>query len=151
MLIKACTKEQYPKIKKFICHILHDELHLDLSSYPHSDLDAIGEAYGGNREVFYCLEDHGDVVGTVAVKNDDENVALLRRLFIDEKYRGRGLGRKLVEKALEFCRQQKYKKVCFRCAENMKAAMALCKSFGFTEDDVAELGKSQIFLLEKKL
>lgn len=39
-------------------------------------------------EVFYCLVDRGDVIGTVALKKIDERTVELKALYLHKDYRG---------------------------------------------------------------
>lgn len=151
MEIKQCKKDKGSRIRDFIVGILHDEFAIELAAYPHTDIDDIENSYGGQREVFYYLSDNNEIVGTAAIKSDDEKTALLRRMFVSRKHRGKGLGKKLLDAALGFCLKNGYDKVCFRCTERMNVAMTLCKSYGFIERDVAELGDYRIYILEKIL
>ena len=151
MKLKCVKKDEGSRIKNFVTTILHDEFSIDMAAYPHSDLDDLENSYGGQREVFYCLIDNKKIVGTVAVKNDDEKTALLRRLFVDPKYRGQGLGKKLVDAALKFCKENKYERICFRCTERMQNAMKLCKAYGFVETEQAELAGFTIHHLLKEI
>ena len=78
--------------KDLILSILTKEYPFDKSVYSDSDLDRIGETYGGRRDSFFVIEEGGDIVGTVGIKEESEAEALLRRLFVDLKHREKGRG-----------------------------------------------------------
>lgn len=138
-------------VKELILSILTNEYPFDKKAYSDSDLDRIGEVYGGKRESFFVIEEEGAVVGTVGVKEDSETDALLRRLFVDLKHRKRGYGTQLLDRAVDFCRQNNYKRIYFRCTDRMSEAMKLCKSKGFVETETLDAGGFKIHKLEMAL
>lgn len=149
--LRTFKKEDAEGVKNLILGILTKEYPFDKSAYSDSDLERIGETYGGKRETFFVISENGDVVGTTGIKEESDTEALLRRLFVDLKHRGRGHGSKLLEKAIEFCREQGYKRIYFRCTDRMSQAMRLCMKSGFKETDSLEVSGFKIHKLELAL
>lgn len=145
--IRRFNAKDQGQVKKIITGIITKEFAMDQKAYPHSDLDSISDVYGGAREGFFVGEDKGRIVGTVAVKEESRDTAILRRLFVSPEYRGKGYGRLLIEKALDFCREKGYHEVIFHASNAMKAAMGLCRSKGFNEKQKLELGDVDIIKL----
>jgi GNAT superfamily N-acetyltransferase len=58
--------------------------------------------------------------------------ARLRFFILDDAIRGRGLGRKMVAEAMQFCRAQKYKRVYLTTLPGLDAALHLYYEQGFT-------------------
>lgn len=140
MKIRRFNIKDHGQVKKLITDILANDFAMDQKAYPHSDLDSISKVYGGGREAFFVGEDEGHITGTVAIKEESGDIAILRRLFIGAKYRGKGYGRLLIEKALDFCREKGYHEVIFHVSNTMKAATELCRSKGFKEKEKLDLG-----------
>lgn len=138
-------------VKELILGILTKEYPFDKTAYSDTDLYKIQETYGGPKEIFYVVEENGEIVGSVGIKRDGPEDALLRRLFVDVKHRGRGYGNKLVEKAINFCKKEGYKKVFFRCTGRMANAMKLCMKHGFKEVEKLEIGGFNIHMLRLDL
>jgi GNAT superfamily N-acetyltransferase len=69
--------------------------------------------------------------GCVAVVHTDETTGRLRFMLVDPRFRSCGLGRRLLETALEFCRERKYCKVTLSTAEDCVAARKLYALYGF--------------------
>lgn len=138
-------------VKDLILSILTKEYPFDKSAYSDSDLYQVGTVYGGPRDSFFVMEEDGDIVGTVGVKEETAHEALLRRLFVDLKHRKRGYGSDLVRQALEFCRQIGYKRIYFRCTDRMVDAMKLCMKAGFKESETLEVSGFRIHKLEYKV
>lgn len=149
--LRAFKKEDAKGVKDLILSVLTKEYPFDKSAYSDSDLERIDEVYGGENDAFFVIEDDGDVVGTVGIKKETEEDALLRRLFVDLKHRRRGCGAELLEKAIIFCRENGYKRIYFRCTDRMGDAMRLCIKKGFKEAEVLEVGGFKIHKLELSL
>lgn len=149
--LRAFNKNDARGVKELILSILTKEYPFDKSAYSDSDLDKIDEVYGGQREVFFVIEDSGDIAGTVGIKEDSKDDALLRRLFVDLKHRKKGYGSTLLEKAISFCKEKNYKRIYFRCTDRMSDAMRLCMKNGFREIEALEVSGFKIHNLELKL
>lgn len=123
-----------------ITGILASEFPQDQAAYPAADLEHIEVSYGGPRDVFLVAEADEQVVGTCAVKQEGQTTALLRRLFVREDYRGRGIGAGLVEAAIAHCRAHGYRQMRIRTSDRMDTAIAVCLKKGFREDEQIQLG-----------
>ena len=134
-------------VKDLILSILTKEYPFDKSVYSDSDLDKIGEVYGGKNDAFFVVDEEGVIVGTAGVKEDAPGDALLRRLFVDEKHRRRGYGTGLLDRALAFCLEKGYRHVIFRCTDRMTDAMNLCLKKGFVETENLEVSGFRIHKL----
>lgn len=77
-----------------------------------ADIDNIAEAYlDTDHANFWVAEYDGGIVGMVGVAEDEPNVAEIRRLRVEPDLQGVGIGLKLMETALAFCRHHGYLKV----------------------------------------
>ncbi len=133
--IRQVKNSDVPRVLKLIKGILESEFGKEASVYPQIDLYDLETSYGGERDLFLIAEVDGDIVGTTAIKEEDGKVALLRRVFVDPKYRGKGYGLKLIEQAIEFCKKKSYRKISFQGTSRMAMALALCRKKGFQESD----------------
>jgi len=147
-ILRVFKKEDAKGVKDLILSILTKEYPFDKSAYSDSDLERIDEVYGGHRDSFFVIEDGGEIVGTVGVKEETGDDALLRRLFVDLKHRRHGYGTELLSKAVDFCMTKGYKHIYFRCTDRMADAMRLCTKKGFKETETLEIGGFKIHKLE---
>lgn len=85
------------------------------------DLQKITEVYQGKSR-FWIAVDGDKVVGTVGILDRGENVAKLRRMFVQKEYRGTGLGQKLLDTALTFAKEAGYTKIKLNTHVNMQRA-----------------------------
>lgn len=71
---------------------------------------SISEVYE-NLQQFYVAEEGGKVIGTCALYVTWDNLAEVKALAVDEKYQGRGIGKKLLEAALGAARALEIRRV----------------------------------------
>ncbi|MFH1847625.1 MAG: GNAT family N-acetyltransferase [Candidatus Omnitrophota bacterium] len=147
---KFCA-EDGGKVKELILSILEKEYPFDRKAYSDTDLDSIGEVYGGPREIFYVIDVNGRLVGTAGIKEDSKEVALLRRVFVDPKERRKGYGSLLLEETIRFCKKMEYRHLVFRTTSKMEQAILLCKKKGFAEKEKLDLGGFSIHKFELDL
>lgn len=137
-------------VKDLIISIVTKEYPFDRNAYSDSDLNSIGDTYAGAREVFLVLEADGQLIGTIGVKEESSDSALIRRFFVHENFRNMGYGSKLMNEALEFCRLKGYQHALFQGTSKMIKAIELCKKKGFIEKERIDMGGFFIckFILE---
>ena len=132
-----------------ISSIMDGEFHDAKHAYPIEDVECIEKAYGGIGEAFFVAVDNKSkkVVGTVAVKKEDGRVALLRRLFVAPTHRNLKIGKKLIDRALDFCREVGYEEVVFKTTSKMSGAIELCRKNGFAQRAHIVLGPIELIKL----
>ena len=86
---------------------------------------------GDNFVVFYCLFDQDKLIGTVALKKLDENTVELKAMYLDRSYRGKGLGRRLMNKIVDEAKRLGYKSIVLDSMSQYKDALRLYESTGF--------------------
>lgn len=94
-------------------------------------LRAPASHYRGTGRRFWVLEAGGRVVGTVAVDRRDRRTAELMKMYLDRRWRGRGLGRRLLRVALAFARRAGYRRVILETNARLREALALYGKAGF--------------------
>ena len=75
--------------------------------------------------------EHPRIVGMVGVRRLGEHLAEIKRLRVDPSHRGKGLGSRLVETALGFCRDNGYLKITLDTPLEREQAIALFQKYGF--------------------
>lgn len=84
--------------------------------------------------------DDGRILGFIAVHHVDERPgwAKLRWYLVEREARGQGLGRNLMDTALDFCREAGYEGVFLWTVDDLQAARRVYEATGFrleTQDD----------------
>lgn len=105
-----------------------------------ADLDDIEQSYVQRGGVFYVLEaQDGALIGSYGLYPTDPGVCELRKMYLHRDYRGRGLGRRLLEDALAHARQSGFHKVTLETASVLKEAIRLYTSYGFKPYETGHL------------
>jgi N-acetylglutamate synthase-like GNAT family acetyltransferase len=94
-----------------------------------------------DRERLWIVEEDGQIVGSVAIVKFSEKKAQLRWLLLHPDVRGHGIGRTLIERAVQFCRDCGYSSLFLWTVSALTAAAKLYKSAGFrlTEEKTRNL------------
>lgn len=79
----------------------------------------------------WILEDAGNVVGSVALRELGEGVVELKRMYLRPEVRGQGFGRRLLAVALDWARSNGKAAVRLDTSERMVAAQRLYEAHGF--------------------
>lgn len=83
------------------------------------------------RHCCWIAERDGAMVGSVFVVDADETTAKLRMLFVDERARGLGIGRRLTEEAMRFARSAGYRRMTLWTNDILTAAREIYRKAGF--------------------
>ena len=144
MTIRRFQTEDQKPVCDVISGIMNGEFREEKTAYPSDDLAHIPRSYGGLGEAFFVAARNGKIVGTVAVKKEDERVALMRRLFVAPDYRRQQIGLKLIGRALRFCGEMGYQEVVFKTTSRMEGAIKTCEKCGFVPRAKLRLGTLEL-------
>ena len=143
--IRRFEQTDAPLVRELIDGIMDKEFRDVKAAYPTEDIDHIEKAYGGLGEAFFvAVNGSKKVIGSVAIKKEDDRVALLRRLFVDPSFRKQQLGVRLIDRALKFCDEVGYKEIIFKTTSQMQGAAKLCQKCGFIQRAKISLGTVEL-------
>lgn len=81
----------------------------------------------------YLAESSGAIAGCIALRPMEEGVACeMKRLFVRDEFRGRGIGRLLVERIITDAKEIGYKVMRLDTLQRMESARALYAKIGFS-------------------
>jgi putative acetyltransferase len=103
--------EEYQEVVKEFVIAAHEEFGFPYNQDLDADLENPSIFYKDRGGVLYLLLDGTRLIGTVAVKNLGDGAAELKRMYLNKMYRGQGLGQRLLDHALVFCRERSFKRV----------------------------------------
>ncbi len=118
-----------------------------------ADLKDIEQSYFEKGGTFYVLEERdGSIVGAYGLYPVESRTCELRKMYLHRSYRGKGLGKFLMESALSEARRLGFKRMTLETASVLKEAIALYKSYGFVEYQADHLSSrcDQAYELELK-
>ena len=97
-----------------------------------ADLDDLQGNYFARGGFFDVIEDDsGTIVGSVGLYPKENGVAELRKMYLLPDYRGRGLGRGMLNRVLEFAREHNFKRIELETSSRLTDAIALYQQNGF--------------------
>ncbi|MFB6366807.1 GNAT family N-acetyltransferase [Paenibacillus elgii] len=83
----------------------------------------------------WVAEVNGGIVGSIAITKSSDTVAQLRWFIIDESFQGKGIGKKLIETALSFCREKSYAHVFLWTVSTLESARSIYRKYNFKLTD----------------
>ena len=83
------------------------------------------------KDYFAVAELDGKIAGSIAINGLSDETALLRWFLLHPDVRGHGLGHRLMDGAIAFCRERGFKKITLWTISELKAAAHLYKQAGF--------------------
>jgi len=97
------------------------------------DLARLEEEYGGSRGLLLGVFEDEVVVGAGGVRRIDAETGELVRLWFLREFRGRGIGRQVIDRLLQFARSVGMKRLRLDTSFRCKEAVALFRKVGFRE------------------
>lgn len=98
------------------------------------DLEDLEAAYLWPGHCFVVAELDGNIVGTGALVEEAPGVGRLVRISVDRHFRGRGIGRRLVQHLIAEARARGYRRVVCETNDDWEDAIALYRAYGFVEE-----------------
>ena len=82
----------------------------------------------------WSLSTHGEITGSIAIDGEDltDGIAHLRWFIVDDCLRGSGMGKQLLQTALDFCEERGFAQTHLWTIEGLDAARHLYEQHGFS-------------------
>ena len=98
--------------------------------------------------ILYVAEDKGKIIGSIGIKQQKKEIARLEKMYVDKRYRRRGIGKKLYKKVESFAKKQGYRQIILSTTPQMKDAISFYRKNGF-EFYKANKKRNQLFFRKK--
>ncbi len=83
------------------------------------------------RSAFWVVESGGEIVGSFGIESRGRGETELRRMYLDEAYRGSGVAQRMLDFALDEARSRGFTKMILSTAQIQKAADRFYRKSGF--------------------
>lgn len=109
-------------------------LNIDLGfQHFEEELDALQTMYAKPEGGIILCQTTGGMIGCVGIRKINDDTAELKRMYIKPAFQNRGMGKQLLQKAIELACSLHYKSIRLDTLDHMTAAINLYKKFGFCE------------------
>jgi len=136
-------REIKPEDNLQICNVIRDvfvELKLPLvgTAFQDDETECMYQSYQNSREKYFVIESNGVIYGGGGIKplkNGDDNVCELQKMYFSKSIRGKGLGKEMLLKCLNFAVESNFKICYLETITQLKSAIILYDKFGFKKND----------------
>src|SRR6267142_1723623 len=98
-----------------------------------AELEALPGDYAPPTGVLLIARDGAAAAGCVALRRVDAGTGEMKRMYVRERYRGSGLGRRLALAVIEEAKQRRYARMVLDTLPKLATAIALYRDLGFRE------------------
>jgi N-acetylglutamate synthase-like GNAT family acetyltransferase len=130
---KLETNEEITKTKDLIMEYIK-WINQDLSFQDIDDeLENFPNKYEEPLGAFIIAKENENVIGCVGLRNLDNKICEIKRLFVNDDYKGRGIGKKLVKKIIRVAKIKNYERIRLDTINTMEVALKIYYKNGFYE------------------
>jgi N-acetylglutamate synthase-like GNAT family acetyltransferase len=116
------------------------------------ELNNFPEKYQEPDGAFIIAKENDNIAGCVGLKRLDNGICEMKRLFVTDNYKGKGIGKKLVERIIEEAKSKKYEIMRLDTFERMESALGIYYKTGFYKiESYYNNPCNGVVYLEKKL
>ncbi len=133
MILREANKHDTPQIIALVKAGLREFGFRYAPESSESDLLDIHQSYAAAGGTFLVILDDHQLVATGALKKIDKLRYKIRKMYVDQAYRGQGFGRQILEALLQVAHDRGAQSVRLETSRRMKAAIRLYQRFGFKE------------------
>jgi putative acetyltransferase len=133
--IRPASNRDIPAIKNVIFGVLLEYGLKPDDTGKDMDLNDLTANYFNNNGFFGVVVDANskEIVGTFGLTQIDKNICELRKMYLLKHHRGKGLGKFMLQAAIDISKKNHYKKIILETIWPLKEAMSLYRQYGFSE------------------
>ncbi len=129
--IRQAKKSDNDNIAKLIIKVITEIFGREPTNK--DDYEDFMNFYKSRDGVIYVAQDNKKIVGSIAIRRENDNSARLRRMYVLKEYRKKGVGEKLFNKVIMFSKKKNYKRIILTTYPEMKDAIKFYEKNGFTK------------------
>lgn len=132
IIIRTCHPED-PSLVCYFYYKLYEQQYQFNGSVEKYFIKGMAELFDSPQESqMWVAEKDGKIVGSIAIIKKGEHAAQLRWFGVGTEIQGRGIGNKLLETAMLFCKERSYTDVILWTISILKSARHLYSKYGFS-------------------
>ena len=135
IIIRKINKEDDPFIAKIIKTALEEfDAAIEGTAYTDKETNAMFSAYTDDKSIYYVALLNDEIVagcGINPLKEGENNICELQKMYMSPKARGKKIGKELILKCLDFAKKSGYDQCYLETFPNMVVAIELYKKNGF--------------------
>jgi len=133
VISEAISSQDYQEAKSLIDKYV-EFLRVDLEFQGFSsEIEDLDEMYGPPKGAMILARDNKKLIGCVGLRPLNHEFAEMKRMYVDDAYRGKGIGERLLISFLDKARQLGYQKIRLDTFPELKAANSIYRKYGFKE------------------
>ena len=104
------------------------------TAFEDPEIDSIYETYNFPRSKYFVIEENSIIKGGAGIsqlKDEAYEICEFQKMYFDLSIRGKGIGSLMIEKCLNFAKQNKFKVCYIETMPNMLGAQKLYLKYGF--------------------
>lgn len=135
--IKTYCDDDKKQVIDLVLHCQNDGTRPLVTEYDQPDILNIREEYFNNSGYFWVAKENDRVLGSIALMNCGNDIAILKKFFVYEDYRGtpHHLGRKLYDVFFEYATEIGIKTIVLDTPRNSDRAHKFYERAGFEKID----------------
>lgn len=141
IVIREIELEDNTQIEQVIRACFHEfKIPLEGTAYSDAETPLMYQSFQNDNDVYYVMDINGDVLGGGGVKplkDFGNDVCEIQKMYFSPKVRGKGYGKILFEKCMQSAKMLGFKQCYLESAPQLKAAIHIYESYGFTHLDKA--------------
>lgn len=132
------------QVQNMIENIQKNEFSIPITEVTNASIPKAEETYHFNNSCnfWYAINKDGMIIGSIGLKKNDEKNLELKKFFIHQDYRGKGVAKKLLKKALQVSLKNNYTQVYLGTVDLLKSAQRFYQKMGFEEISKEKLPKN---------
>ena len=139
MILREASNADAPAIRELVFSVLRSYGLQPDPADTDRDLEDIERNYLQSGGTFVVLEENGRIVGSCGLLRIENDECELRKMYLQAGYRGRGLGKQLLEHALARAKALGFRAIRLETASVLREAIGLYQRYGFAPCAAAHL------------
>lgn len=110
----------------------HYGLDLGFEAYVAEGLGRFAQSFDAGKDCIWTAEENNQLLGSITIAHQQNNTAQLRWFIVAPQAQGKGLGKQLIKRAIDFCRQKQVQSIFLWTISGLPVAAHLYQQADFT-------------------